>query len=160
MFKKAIQFAVMTAFLATAACSTQTAYIDKKESQDGVKLSNDAFKGQNLGAIKAEDGGAIWDKCDEKAEGSLRELAHKAKSMGANAVGDIRWTATKSSEPSCKKGWGYLVIWPFILTPLLMSTQVTGVAYKTTGARAGLFMLPNNQAEEDAFVKQVLASMK
>lgn len=138
-------------------CSTQYANIKMDKEVDGVMMSNDSIKGESLGPVKGEHGGAIWDKCDEKASDSVRELARAAKAKGANAVGDIKWTAKGTSEPSCKKGWGYFVLWPFVLTPLFMSTQVTGTAYKTGSAKHGLYMLPNTPAEEAAFIKTILA---
>jgi hypothetical protein len=83
-------------------------------------------------------------------------MIFNAKKLGANAIGDITWYASGNSTPTCKKGWGYFVIWPFILTPLFMSTKVMGKAYKVAGTKHGLLMLPNNAVETEAFVARVL----
>ncbi len=137
---------------AMSACSTQRAYFEYSEFKE-MPLKTEALTGSNLGMVRGEDGGAIWDNCTEKARGSVRELISMAKAKGATAIGEIKWSATNDSVPACKKGWGYLVIWPFVLTPLFMSTQVTGIAYKTGGK--ALLDLPTNPVEEEAFITYV-----
>lgn len=157
MFKKLVYLASAAVMAANFGCSTQFANTKMDHEVDGVVLSTGDLKGENLGKIKGERGGAIWDNCELRTADSIRELVRAAKSKDANAVGNIRWTAKNSTEPSCKKGWGYLVITPFILTPLFMSTEVTGTAYKTSSAKHGMYMLPQTPEQEEAFIKQILA---
>lgn len=143
-----------------SACSTHVAHLKYSEFKDEMPIKAGAWNGTNVGFVKGEEGGAIWGECTEKARGSIRELIRQAQEKGGNAVGDIRWTASGNDTPTCKKGWGYLVITPFILTPLFMSTQVTGNAYKVTGkAAANMLMLPTNSEEEVAFIDAVMAMM-
>jgi hypothetical protein len=143
-----------------AACSTHQANLQYSEFSDRMLLKPDAIAGQDLGPVTGEHGGAVWDECTEKARSSVTRMIEAAKAKGANAIGNIKWYASGNATPTCKKGWGYFVIWPFVLTPLFMSTRVDGTAYKTDAAKAkkaGLMMVPTNQAELEAFVDNVMA---
>jgi hypothetical protein len=143
----------------TVACSTHRAHLKVSEFKE-MPISNGPMSGQNLGRISGEDGGAIWNNCTEKARGSVVELIAEAQTKGANAIGDITWHATGNSEPGCKKGWGYLIIWPFILTPLFMSTKVEGTAYKTSGKlKTGMYPVPTTPEEEEQLVDQLVAQL-
>ncbi len=154
--KKTLSYLLVVAFFASA-CSTHRARIDYNDfSEEGVALKAGEFEGENLGMVEGEDGGAIWDNCTEKARGSVQELIYNAKAKGANAIGNIRWHASDSSEPRCKKGWGYFLIWPFILTPLFMSTAVEGDAFKATKLGENMYPLPTNQEEMDALVSELV----
>lgn len=136
-----------------AACSTHKARINYEDfKSQGVALKSGSFSGEELGAIEGEDGGAIWDNCTEKARGSVEELIETAKAKGANAIGNIKWSASGTSEPRCKKGWGYFVLWPFVLTPLFMSTHVEGVAYKASKLGENMIPLPTNEEEKEALI--------
>ena len=156
-----------------AACSTSKALIKMDGMDPAVRIHNGAVSGQNLGMVKGDEGGAIWANCTEKAVESARFMIEEAKAKGANAIGDIKWHATEDATPSCKKGWGYLVIWPFILTPLFMSTAVEGTAYKVAdsspaapGKKApakkkstGLYMIPEGVVELDALARSIVAGI-
>lgn len=158
MNQKFISSAVIVFFLFNvAACSTQKAFVKYEEFKSEMPVKTSDFKGEKLGAVKGEEGGAIWDNCDAKAKGSVREMIANAKKMGANAVGDVIWTASGTSEAACKKGWGYFVLWPFVLTPLFMSTEVTGQAYKVKSARAGLHLIPDTSEARETLVELLVA---
>ena len=162
MFKTMLKSVVVLAVAAQlGACSTETALINYDKMDSDVKVSAEPMKGKSLGAVKGDKGGAIWDKCDEKATASVREMMEKAKALGGNAVGDVVWRATANKTPSCKKGWGYLVIWPFILTPLFMSTAVDGVAYNTSGGatKKGMYLIPSSESEQLALAKRIVQEM-
>jgi hypothetical protein len=161
--KKMISLAIALSF-ALSGCSFHQAYLSYDEFKDRMILKNDAVAGQDLGAVTGSHGGAIWDDCPGKARSSINRLIDAAKAKGANAIGNITWYTAKdkaaSTTPTCKKSWGYVLIWPLLLTPLFMVTRVDGTAYKTTAAKAksaGLYMLPNTQAEHDALVEQLMA---
>ncbi len=136
-----------------AACSTHKARINYKDFRDsGVALKSGNFSGEELGMVDGEDGGAIWNNCTDKARGSVEELIDNAKAKGANAIGNIKWHASGTSEPHCKKSWGYFMLWPFVLTPLFMSTRVEGIAYKATKLGDNMIPLPNNEDEKQALI--------
>lgn len=157
MIQKSLTLLVAFLSLTHFGCSYHYANIKMDKEVDGVALSNSSLKGEDLGPVKGEHGGAIWDKCDEKAADSVRELVRAAKAKNANAVGDIRWTAKHSEEPSCKKGWGYFAMPIFVLTPLFLSTQVTGTAYRLSSGKRGVYLLPENPEQEAQFIKNILA---
>ncbi|MEM7646039.1 MAG: hypothetical protein AAF203_03945 [Pseudomonadota bacterium] len=153
--KKALANAMAFMFVLgqLAACSTHKARINYKDFRDqGVALKSGNFSGEELGMVDGEDGGAIWDNCTEKARGSVEELIDNAKAKGANAVGSLKWSASESSDPRCKKSWGYFMLLPFVLTPLFMSTRVEGVAYKASKLGDNMIPLPTNEEEKEAFI--------
>lgn len=136
-----------------AACSTHKAQINYKDFRDqGIALKSGNFDGEELGVVSGEHGGAIWNNCTEKARGSVGEMIDNAKSKGANAIGNIKWDASETSEPRCKKSWGYFMLWPFILTPLFMSTRVQGVAYKAGKMGKNMIPLPQTEEEREALI--------
>ncbi|MCJ8275478.1 MAG: hypothetical protein HRT44_03060 [Bdellovibrionales bacterium] len=149
---------LMVVLFAISACSTHKARINYNDFRDsGVAMKSGSWDGQDMGRISGEDGGAVWDNCTEKARGSVEELIDQAKDAGANAVGDIKWHASNSAEPRCKKGWGYTLLWPFLLTPLFMSTKVEGTAYKVKKVSKGMMMLPTTEEEKEAFITALVS---
>ncbi len=151
---------VLALTFAIAACSTQPANVNYSEYSDRMILKGEAVSGTDLGMVQGGHGGAIWDNCDEHARNAVTRMIEAAKGKGANAIGNIKWRSSGNSTPTCKKQWGWFALWPFLLTPLFMEVNVEGTAFKTDGAKgkkAGLLMLPSNQAELDAFVKTVMA---
>lgn len=151
---------VLALTFGVTACSTQTANLQYSEFNDRMLVKAEAVSGQDLGPVKGGHGGAIWDSCDEHARNAVTRMIESAKLKGANAVGNVKWATSGNSTPSCKKQWGWFALWPFILTPLFMQVEVSGTGYKTDAAKAkkaGLMMLPSNQAELDMFVQKVMA---
>lgn len=140
------------------ACSTHTAFINYKDFKSDMPIKAEAYKGQMLGQVAGEEGGAVWDNCTTKAQGSVRAMIANARAMGANAIGEVRWAANGSSTPTCKKSWGYCAMPIFLLTPLFLSTKVMGTAYKVTGkATADLFLLPENPAFDASLAADIVA---
>ncbi len=141
-----------------AACSTKRARINYNDFSDrGVALKSGNFDGEDLGMIEGEDGGAIWNDCTQKARGSVKELIDQAEAKGANAIGNIKWHASGTSEPRCKKAWGYFLLLPFILTPLFMSTKVEGIAYKANSLSENMIPMPTNEEEKQALITALAA---
>lgn len=158
--RKPIQLAlILVLALQWTACSTNKAFVKYDDFDPTFKLHEGAVNGKSLGPVRGNEGGAIWNNCTEKAGDSLRVMIADARAKGANAIGNIKWYATGDATPSCKKGWGYLIVWPFILTPLFMSTEVEGIAYKTDGSMkksASLIILPKSRADDEAVVQKLL----
>jgi hypothetical protein len=165
ILKSAVAIVVALQFVA---CSHHQAQISYDEFKDMHVQAGPIAGAEDLGRVKGEHGGAIWDECTQKARDSVNRMIGAARAKGANAIGDVRWTDGNTSTPTCKKGWGYFVIWPFVLTPLFMSTEVTGEAYKTTAPtkhskkgkeeKSGLYMLPTNPALDTQVVEKILAA--
>lgn len=142
-----------------ASCSTHRAMIRYNDYKKQIAIIPGSWDGSYLGKVSGEEGGFIWSNCTEKAKGSMRELIMKAKNMGANALGDIKWAASETAQPKCKRGWGYILLLPFIFTPLFMSTRVEATAYKVKRSKlkAHMYMLPEDEMEEEAFIEMILA---
>lgn len=158
--KKAFSHLILFFFFCAqlSACSTHRARINYQDFNDrGVALKSGDWPGEDLGPIEGEDGGYVWSQCSEKAKGSMGELIDQAKMKGANAIGGIRWDASRSSEPRCKKGWGYVLLFPFLFTPLFMSTRVHGRAYKVRRLSEHMTPLPRTEEEKQALIELWIA---
>lgn len=156
--KKTTACVTALALLSTViSCSTSRAHLDYSEFASKMPVQAGSYGGQNLGKVTGEEGGAVWDDCSKKAKGSLMDMIANARAKGATAVGDVKWYATGTSEPSCKKGWGYVIVWPFLLTPLFMSTRVDGIAYKGGGKKSGMYQLPTDPQQDASLADRILA---
>jgi len=158
--------ALMTCVVMVAAaggCSYHRAYISYDRNQDDVRIAASAWDGQRLGPVTASEGGAIWEKCTDVAEGSVWVLMDEARRMGGNALGDIRWvpqTPSRSTEiPTCKKKWGWFLIWPVLVTPAFMSASVEAVAYDVPDLDRlpeGVVAIPESDADRVALARQIV----
>ncbi len=145
----------MTFFI--GACSTHKANFSYSEFKSEMPIKAGSVDGEELGAVEGSKGGFVWTSCDEQARDAVQELISRARAKGANAIGNIKWRADGTSDPTCKKSWGFVLIWPFLFTPLFASSHADATAYKTGGKKAGLFMLPTNKVEEEALIQSILA---
>jgi hypothetical protein len=153
---------VLTALVAMsffiAACSTHKANFSYSEFKSEMPIKAGSVDGEELGAIEGSQGGFVWTSCNEQARDAVQDLISNARAKGANAIGNIKWRADGTSDPTCKKSWGFVLIWPFLFTPLFASSHADATAYKTgAGKKAGLFMLPTNKVEEEALISKILA---
>lgn len=119
------------AVLLVSGCTTFKYDLDYKAQKAPVKISTGPGKGEDLGYVTDESGGYIWSNCQQRAQMSLDELYANAKAKGADSIGNIIWDSTGTSDPGCRRGWGYLILWPLALTPVFMNTRVEAVAYKS-----------------------------
>lgn len=156
MAKQMLVLLVAVSFV-IGACSTHRANFSYSEFKMDMPIKAGPFDGQELGAVEGSQGGFVWTSCNEQARDAVQDLIANTKAKGGNAVGNVRWRATGQSDPACKKSWGFVLVWPFLFTPLFASSHVDGTAYKTSGGKAGLYMLPTNKAEEEAFIAAILA---
>lgn len=159
--KKMLDILVLSACVAAIGCATPQAQLRYEGFDQDMKLyMDDVPGGKALGPVNGSKGGAVWDNCTEKATEATRYMVTNAKAMGANAIGNIKWAASGTSTPTCKKGWGWVLLWPFLLTPVFMSSAVSGTAYKVDSAgkkRADLFMIPEDQAGQEALIKKIVS---
>jgi hypothetical protein len=145
-------------------CSYHRAYISYNSYEEDVQVAATGLEGTKLGAVAASEGGALWERCTDVAEGSLWILMEDTRKMGGNAIGEIRWVPQnpkKTTEiPTCKKKWGWFLIWPVLATPGFMSAKVEAVAYNvpdTSAAVADLYPIPEDADERLALVKRIVA---
>lgn len=149
----------VAALFTLSACSTTKAHFGYNEFKGDMPISSGNQSGEELGAVEGSKGGFVWTSCDEQARDAVRELIANTRYKGGNAVGNVKWRADGTSAPTCKKSWGFVLVWPFLFTPLFASSHVDGTAYKTSKSAAykmGLMMLPENEREDEAFVDKVL----
>lgn len=157
-FRK-ISVTLIAMSFAVAACSTHKANFSYSEFKSEMPIKAGSFNGEEVGAVEGSQGGFVWTSCNEQARAAVQDLIANARAKGGNAIGNIKWRANGSSDPSCKKSWGFVLIWPFMFTPLFASSHADGIAYKIAGdpRKAGLYMLPTNQTEEEMLIQEILA---
>lgn len=90
-------------------------------------------------------------------------LMDDARRMGGNAIGEIRWVPQNAGkttdEPTCKKKWGWFLVWPVLVTPGFMSAKVEAVAYNvpdTSTAVAGLYRIPDDAVDRAALARRIV----
>jgi hypothetical protein len=145
-------------------CSYHRAYVSYSEYEEDVQVAAAGWEGRRLGPVSAGEGGALWEKCTDVAEGSLWILMEDTRRMGGNAIGEIRWTPQNrkrtTDQPTCKKKWGWVLIWPVLATPGFMSAKVEAVAYNVPDAsvtQAGLYLIPEDPNEREILARQIVA---
>lgn len=153
---------VATALIAMSffigACSTHKANFSYSEFKSEMPIKAGSVDGEELGAIEGSQGGFVWTSCNDQSRDAVQDLISNARAKGANAIGNIKWRADGTSDPTCKKSWGFVLIWPFMFTPLFASSHADATAYKTFGKKAGLFMLPSDKAGDAQLITEILAT--
>jgi len=146
-------------------CSYNRAFISYNEYEDDVQVAAAGWDGRRLGTVSAGEGGAIWEKCTDVAEGSMWILMEDTRKMGGNAIGEIRWVPQNAKrttdEPTCKKKWGWFLVWPVLVTPGFMSARVEAVAYNvpdTSTTEAGLYVIPDDPSDRAALAKEIVSN--
>jgi len=144
-------------------CSYNRAYISYNEYEDDVRAAATGWDGRRLGTVSAGEGGAIWETCTNVAEGSMWILMEDTRKMGGNAIGEIRWVPQNlkrtTDEPTCKKKWGWFLVWPVLVTPGFMSARVEAVAYNvpdTSATQAGLYVIPEDPSDREALARRIV----
>jgi hypothetical protein len=150
--------------IAASGCSFHRAYVSCNEAENDVQVAAEGWDGRRLGPVSAREGGALWETCTDVAEGSLWVLMEDARKMGGNAIGEIRWIPNSrkrtTEDPTCRKQWGWVLIWPVLATPAFQSARVEAVAYAVpdTGATvANLYVIPENEAERVAPTRRIVS---
>ena len=148
----------------TVGCSYHRAYVSYDQYEEDVQVAAVGWEGRRLGPVSAREGGALWEKCTDIAEGSLWVLMEDTRKMGGNAIGEIRWipkNPNRSTEdPTCRKKWGWILIWPVLATPAFQSARVDAIAYNvpdTSAAQAGLYLIPEGEKERIALARNIVA---
>jgi hypothetical protein len=145
-------------------CSSHRAHVRHADYADEMLLSAESLDGEVLGSVAANEAGALWNDCSKSVRGTLWHLMDRTEAMGGNAVGNIRWLPKSEKRatalPTCKKGWGWVLVWPVVLTPVFMSSRAEATAYRIAEpgrAAAGLYVIPGTPAEREALIDRILA---
>jgi hypothetical protein len=150
-------------FLVTS-CTYHRAHINYSDYAAEMLMKDSAWDGEQLGRVEANEAGAIWNECTKSAKGTIWVLIDETKRLGGNAIGDIRWIPRKHEKdlrvPTCKKGWGWFLVWPVVASPVFMSSRAEANAYKVDEAnlpRAGLYLIPETAEGQEKLVERILA---
>jgi len=145
-------------------CSYHRAYVSYSTYEGDVQVAAAGWDGRRLGPVSAREGGAIWERCTDVAEGSMWVLMEDTRKMGGNAIGEIRWIPQDpkrtTDQPTCKKKWGWFLVWPVLVTPGFMSAKVEAVAFivpDTSAAEAGLYLIPEDARERAALARRIVS---
>lgn len=145
-------------------CSYHRAYVSYAEHEEDVQVATAGWDGRRIGPVSAREGGALWEKCTAVAEGSLWVLMDDARKMGGNAIGEIRWIPRNQNrvtgDPTCRKKWGWILIWPVLATPAFQSARVEAVAYNVPDAsstEAGLYLIPEDSDDRWILAEKIVA---
>jgi hypothetical protein len=157
---------VTTLLFFSVSCTYHRAHLNHSDYADQMPISEESWSGEVLGPVAANQAGPIWIECTKSVKGTLWILIDETERMGGNAIGDIRWIPKKEKKgnltlPTCRKKWGWLAIWPAVLSHVFMSSRAEAVAYKvdeTELPRAGLYLIPQTDEEQVDLVEQILAS--
>jgi hypothetical protein len=143
-------------------CSYHRAYVSYSKYEEDVQVAAAGWDGRRLGPVSAREGGALWEKCTDVAAGSLWVLMEDTRKIGGNAIGEIRWIPRNprrtTADPTCRKKWGWVLVWPVLATPAFQSARVEAVAYHvpdTSTAEAGLYLIPNDPNERQALARRI-----
>ena len=156
---------VTCAALLAPGCAYHRAYVSY-EDQDGFPIRTEGFsRGQRLGIVTAKEGGAIWNECTSVAEGALWVLMDEARRKGDNAIGEIRWFPDDSdlgdqTIPRCRKRWGFILLYPFLVTPLFATTRVEAQVYllpESALESANVYVIPESIEGRTKLVETILA---
>jgi hypothetical protein len=144
-------------------CSFHRAYVSYSKFEEDVQVAAAGWDGRRLGPVSAHEGGALWEKCTAVAEGSLWVLMEDTRKMGGNAIGEIRWIPRNQNrttdDPTCRKKWGWILVWPVLATPAFQSARVEAVAYNVPDAGAavaGLYLIPEDARERTALARRIV----
>jgi hypothetical protein len=147
-------------------CSYHRAYVSYSEHEEDIQVAAAGWDGRRLGPVSAREGGALWERCTDVAAGSLWVLMEDTRKMGGNAIGEIRWIPRNpnrtTDNPTCRKKWGWILVWPVLATPAFQSARVEAVAYDVpdaSTAEAGLYFIPDDPSEREILAQEILAEM-
>ncbi len=148
-------------------CTYHRAHLNHSDYADRMAIREGSWPGEALGPVAANEAGAIWIDCTDSVEGTLWVLIDETRRMGGNAIGDIRWIPKKANKgnltvPTCRKKWGWFLLWPAVLSPVFMSSRAEAVAYRVDPdelPRAGLYLIPETDEGQVELVGQIVADL-
>jgi hypothetical protein len=152
--------------LTGAGCTHSRAPVAYADYEDDLPIRVSSLQGERLGRLAAGQDGAVWWSCADLARGAIEILIVDARALGANAIGDMRWFPHKpkrtTDHPTCRRRFGWVLIWPMLATPAFSSSRVEAVAYRVpdgTAAAAGLYSIPDSAHGRAQLVEGILADM-
>jgi hypothetical protein len=161
--RRAVLLACLVAMMPLgSACTYQRAYIAYADNPGQVPLSAAPFDGEVLGVVTASESGQVWKDCTKVAEAAVWVLIDETRRLGGNAVGNIRWFPTRPTvtpdRPMCRQRWGWVLVWPMLLTPAFQVAQAEATAYRVADPvpAAGLYLLPETRSDDADLVDRIV----
>ncbi len=134
MKNKLLGIAVVSVFgLIFSGCSYKAGYTDIDNTFYKTKKDIESKKFEEIGTVSLVENGWLFSSCDTMGRESTIKLEQKAKSLGADAVIDIRWQGEQgimTKYPQCKTAWGWVLLWPAWFIPGTSDTTVSGTMIK------------------------------
>jgi hypothetical protein len=151
--------------IVSSGCSYHRAYVSYEEGDGTLPIRRDGWQGERLGTVSAKEGGAIWKNCTRVAEGSVWVLMEETRKLGGNAIGEIRWFPERraTTDPVCRQGWGWVLIWPVLATPAFQSARAVAVAYRVDESvpmESGMFLIPESVEERRELAARIAADTR
>jgi hypothetical protein len=136
MKKQMLNLAVITALgLGFTGCSYKSGYTNV--NKDFFKTSKEVKTKdyEELGSVSLVQDGWLFSSCDSMGTESVHKLEQKAKSLGADAVVNVKWQGDNgilTPYPQCKTAWGWILLWPAWFIPGTSDTTISGTMIKYT----------------------------
>jgi hypothetical protein len=147
--------------LSLSACTYQRAYLSYPYTAGKIPVKSTSVEGERLGIVHGHAGGPVWANCTDVAENSIWVLIEQTTRLGGNAVGDVRWFPPHASpnpeEAVCRQRWGWILIWPMLLTPAFQVAEVEATAYRVSPdtTSSSLYVIPDSPAERAELVARI-----
>jgi hypothetical protein len=151
--------------MSLCACTYRRAYLSYPHHPGEVPLHATSLDGERLGVIRAREGGPVWKDCTDVAEGSIWVLVEQTKRLGGNAIGEVRFFPSRPhlnpEEAVCRQRWGWLLVWPVLLTPAFQLADVEATAYRVPPdtISSKLYVIPDSPVERAEMVARIARQM-
>lgn len=132
--KKLIKLTTITIIgLSLAGCSYKAGYtdVDKKFFKTSKEMKQQNY--EELGNVSLIEDGWLFSSCNKMGDTSIKKLKEKAKSLGADAVINVKWQGDhgiQTDYPQCKTQWGWILLWPAWFVPGTSDTTISGTMIK------------------------------
>ena len=135
--KKVMSLAVVTALsLGSSGCSYKSGYTNVNKTFFKTTKDVKEKEYEELGNVSLVENGWLFSSCDSMGtESILRLEQQKAKSLGADAVVNVKWQGSQgiqTSYPQCQTAWGWILLWPAWFIPGTSDATVSGTMIKYT----------------------------
>ena len=121
--------------LAFSGCSYKSGYtkVDKTFFKTKKEVKENSY--EDLGNVSLIQDGWLFSSCDKMGKESIKNLESKAKSLGADAVVNVKWQGEhgiQTNYPQCKTQWGWVLLWPAWFIPGTSDVTISGTMIKYT----------------------------
>ncbi len=134
--KKIMSIAVVTALgFGLTGCSYKSGATNVNKQFFKTTKEVKEKKYEELGSVSLVENGWLFSSCDSMGTESILYLEQKAKSLGADAVVNVKWQGDhgiQTSYPQCHTGWGWILLWPAWLILGTSDATVSGTMIKYT----------------------------